>query len=233
MMKTTYPWVAALATCILGACWTPVATDLSQDQARKVTLELQVAGIPAQMKGGAGLWSVRVPDTAVPAAHALLVHLVSEAHPDFAWYPEPEAFQLHEDERQRDRLLSLIEGLPGVVRADLVTGLPERPNATVVVHAGHAWDPATEGQIRTLVSSQWPFPVDVSVVVLPMPQGTAVPTAQVGPWTMLTGSAGSFRATLVGLGTLALLQAGLLAWQLRRKGPTSEGSASTTNQGAP
>ncbi len=226
-MKTTPPWVAALAACILGACWTPVATELSQEQARKVTVELQVAGIPAQMKGGAGQWTVRVPDTAVHAAHALLVHLVAEPAADLGWHLEPAAVHFHEEERERERLLGLLEALPGVVRADVVTGLPEHPSTTVIVRAGHAWDPATEDHIQTIITSQWPFPVQVTVVVLPLPNAPALPVEKVGPWNLLSGSADSFRATLVGLGALALMQAGLLAWQLRKRGTPTSTSSST------
>ena len=227
-MRTTPPLVAALAACVLGACWTPVATELSQEQARKVTLELQVAGIPAQMKGGSGQWTIRVPDASVPAAHALLVHLVAEPASEFGWHLEPDAYSLHEDDRERERLLGLVEALPGVIRADIITGLPDHLTATVLVHAGHAWHPATEQHIQTLIKARWPFQVDVTVVVLALPQVAAVPVEQVGPWSLQAGSANSFRAALLGLGALALLQAGLLAWQLRRRNTASSSSTSTT-----
>jgi acyl-coenzyme A synthetase/AMP-(fatty) acid ligase len=227
MMNTTPPWVAAMAACMLGACWTPVATELSQEQARKVTLELQVAGIPAQMKGGAGQWTIRVPDLSVPAAHALLVHLVAEPTAESGWFAEPDAYSLHEEDRERERLLGLLEALPGVVRADVITGLPDQLTATVVVHAGHAWHPATEEHIRTIVRSRWPFEVEVTVVVLALPAVPAVPVQQVGPWNVVSGSASSFRAALLGLGALALLQAGLLAWQLRRRSAVATSSTST------
>lgn len=223
-MRTTPPLVAALAACMLGACWTPVATELTQEQARKVTLELQVAGIPAQMKGGAGQWTIRVPDVSVPAANALLVHLVAEPASEFGWHLEPEAYSLHEDDRERERLLGLLEALPGVVRADVITGLPDQLTATVLVHAGHAWHPETEQHIQTIIKSRWPFQVDVTVVVLALPQVAAAPVEQVGPWSVLSGSSNSFRAALLGLGTLALLQAGLLAWQLRRRNTAAPAS---------
>jgi hypothetical protein len=216
--------VAALASVLLG-CQSTAADALSDRSARVASLELAHYGIPAQVAGTAERRSVRVPTSFLPLAHQVLLHTLPAAPERATADLWPIAAPAPSRVEQARAAAHDLEGIPGVLRASV--RVPEdRAHWLAVVHVGVAWEASWEPVMRRMLAAHGPREVAVELVIVEPPPVTeleprsAAIEAGVDPDSL-------WRWALTGVGMLALAQAGVLAWSLRRPGSSGAGNPSS------